>query len=483
MNYKWTALSNTTIGTLMASLDRNIVIIALPNISSDLHTSLLTLVWIAMGYWVVTAAVLLTFGRLADMFGRVKLYNLGFVVFTVGSALCSISVSGEQLIIFRIIQALGAAFLFSNSAAILTDSFAENERGKALGLNQISIVIGSVVGLTFGGFLTSFFGWRSIFWINIPIGVFATVWAFVKLKELGTIRKEKLDLLGNITLASGLFCLLIAITFSSFHTIDSIKTYSLIIVGCALLAAFYIVEKKVPKPMFDFSLFKIGKFTNGILAIFLNALARGAFTLVMAFYLQGPTMHLSPLNAGIYLIPVSLALAIFAPISGFLHDKLKINLFTPLGLSISAVGFFMLSTLGPTVSFYDSILPLVLVGGGMGIFASPNRATIMSSVPSFRRGIAAGMSTMMVMTGSAFSIAMVFLIFIQYVPVQDAQNIFAASFSSSSHSDTTTTTFVGIDKFMYSLHSIFFISGILMLVSVIPSLLKIKKFQKDSNAT
>lgn len=236
--------------------------------------------------------------------------------------------------------------------------------------------------------------------------------------------------------------------------------------------------------MFDFSLFKIGKFTNGILAIFLNALARGAFTLVMAFYLQGPTMHLSPLTAGIYLIPVSLALAIFAPVSGFLHDKFKINLFTPLGLSVSAVGFFMLSTLGPTVSFYDSILPLVLVGGGMGIFASPNRATIMSSVPSFRRGIAAGMSTMMVMTGSAFSIAMVFLIFIQYVPVQDAQNIFAASFSSSSSSHSKfTTTFVGIDKFMYSLHSIFFISGILMLVSVIPSLLKIKKFQKDSNAT
>jgi EmrB/QacA subfamily drug resistance transporter len=463
----------------MASLDRNIVIIALPNISSDLHTSLLTLVWIAMGYWVVTAAVLLTFGRLADMFGRVKLYNLGFVVFTIGSALCSISVSGEQLIIFRIIQALGAAFLFSNSAAILTDSFPENERGKALGLNQISIVIGSVIGLTFGGFLTSFFGWRSIFWINIPIGAFATLWAFVKLKELGTIRKDQLDLLGNVTLASGLFCLLIAITFSSFHAIDSIKTYSLIMIGCALLTAFYIVEKKVSKPMFDFSLFKIGKFTNGILAIFLNALARGAFTLVMAFYLQGPTMHLSPLTAGIYLIPVSLALAIFAPISGFLHDKLKINLFTPLGLSVSAVGFFMLSTLGPTVSFYDSILPLVLVGGGMGIFASPNRATIMSSVPSFRRGIAAGMSTMMVMTGSAFSIAMVFLIFIQYIPAQDAQNIFAASFTSHSNIGTT---LLGIDKFMDSIHSIFLISGILMLVSIIPSLLKIIRVQKNSNA-
>ncbi len=188
----------------MASLDRNIVIIALPTIASELHTSLLTLVWIAIGYWVVTASVLLTFGRLADMFGRVKLYNIGFVLFTVGSALCSISYTGEQLIVFRIIQALGAAFLFSNSAAILTDVFPENERGKALGLNQISIVIGSVIGLAFGGFLTSYLGWRSIFWINIPIGLFATVWSYTKLHELGAIRKEKIDWLGNATLFGGI---------------------------------------------------------------------------------------------------------------------------------------------------------------------------------------------------------------------------------------------------------------------------------------
>ena len=182
MQYKWIALSNTTIGTLMASLDRNIVVIALPTIASMLHASLITLVWIALGYWVVTASVLLNFGRLADMFGRVRLYNVGFVLFTVGSALCSIAYTGEQLIVFRIVQAIGAAFLFSNSAAILTDTFPENERGRALGLNQVSIVIGSVIGLTLGGFLTSYLGWRSIFWINIPIGAFATIWAYLKLR-------------------------------------------------------------------------------------------------------------------------------------------------------------------------------------------------------------------------------------------------------------------------------------------------------------
>jgi EmrB/QacA subfamily drug resistance transporter len=467
LNYKWTALSNTTIGTLMASLDRNIVIIALPNIAFDLHTSLLSLVWIAIGYWVVTACVLLTFGRLADMFGRVKLYNIGLVFFTIGSALCSISNTGESLIIFRITQALGAAFLFSNSAAILTDVFPENERGRALGLNQVSIVIGSVAGLAFGGFLTSYLGWRSIFWVNIPIGIFAIGWSYIKLKELGTIKKEKIDWLGNVTFAGGLLFLLIAITFGSFQIINLNQIYMLISGSFSLFSLFYFVEKRISKPMFDLGLFKITRFNNGIIAIFLNALARGAFTLVMAFYLQGPSMHQSPFNAGIYLIPVSLALAIFAPISGILYDKYKSKIFTPLGLLLSAIGFFILSDIGLTTSIYELVFPLVLVGAGMGIFASPNRAIIMSSVPSFRRGVAAGMSTMMVMTGSAFSIGLVFFIFIQYIPIYEAQSIFTSSFSTSNFSNDIT-----MNNFIISLHSIFFISGILMIISVIPSLTK-----------
>lgn len=459
----------------MASVDRNIVIIALPTISSELHTSLLTLVWIALGYWVVTASVLLNFGRLADMFGRVKLYNIGFVLFTTGSALCSISHTGEQLIVFRVIQALGAAFLFSNSAAILTDAFPENERGRALGLNQVAIVVGSVVGLTFGGFLTSYLGWRSIFWINIPIGVFATLWSYTKLRELGTIRKEKLDWPGNATLAGGLLLLLIGITFSAFQIMDLFAISLFVMAGSALLILFYFIEKSVPKPMFDLSLFRIKLFTGGNVAIFLNALARGAFTLVMAFYLQGPSMKLSPLNAGIYLIPVSLALATFAPISGWLYDKYKLQIFTPVGLLISAAGFLILTRISATTSFDGSILPLVLVGAGMGIFASPNRATIMSSVPSYRRGVAAGVSTTLVMAGSAFSIGLVFLIFTQIMPLYAAQNIFSGSFAASN------ITTMAINKFMNSLHFIFFISAILMVVSIIPSVMKWNVKKKSEN--
>lgn len=466
MNYKWIALSNTTIGTLMASLDRNIVIIALPSIAAELNTSLITLVWIAIGYWVVTASVLLTFGRLADMFGRVKLYNFGFALFTVGSGLCCISQTGEQLIIFRIVQALGAAFIFSNSAAIISDSFSETERGKALGLNQISIVIGSIVGLVLGGFLTSYFGWRSIFWINLPIGIFATVWAFTKLQELGTIKKEKIDWLGNLFLTGGLLLILIGMTFGSFYLLNIFEIVLCISIGSFFLILFYFIEKIVSNPMFDLALFEIKLFTSSNISIFLNSLARGAFTFVMVFYLQGPSMFLSPLEAGIFLIPVSMALAIFAPLSGWLYDKYRLQIFNQIGMLISASGFLILTTLNDTVSYIDVILPLTLIGAGMGIFTSPNRATIMNSVLPNRRGITAGISTTLVMTGSAFSIGLIFLVFSQVLPSDAIQGIFSGSFTTTSNMDVNINTET-IDKFMFSIHLIFFLSALLMISSVI----------------
>ena len=466
MNYKWLALSNTTIGTLMASLDRNIVIIALPSIANELHTSLITLVWIAIGYWVVTASMLLTFGRLADMFGRVKLYNLGFALFTIGSGLCCVSQTGEQLIVFRIIQALGAAFIFSNSSAILSDSFPESERGKALGINQISIVVGSVMGLVIGGALTSYFGWRSIFWINIPIGIFATIWAFSKLKELGTIKKEKIDWLGNLLFAGGLISILLGITFGSFHLLNIFEITLFILVGISLLVLFYKNEKKVSFPMMDLSLFKLRLFTSSNIAIFFNSLARGAFTFVMVFFLQGPTMLLNPLESGIYLIPVSLALAIVAPITGWFYDKYRSQIISQTGLIISAIGFILLATLGSRISYADAILPLALIGAGLGIFTSPNRATIMNSVPPNRRGVAAGISTTLVMAGSAFSIGLVFLIFSALLPAEVVVVLFSGS-TNSTHQDSIQFNDADLDRFILSIHGIFIISAVLMVISVL----------------
>lgn len=450
----------------MASLDRNIIIIALPSIANELHTSLITLVWIAIGYWVVTASMLLTFGRLADMFGRVKLYNLGFALFTIGSGLCYVSQTGEQLIVFRIIQALGAAFIFSNSSAILSDSFPESERGKALGINQISIVVGSVMGLVIGGALTSYFGWRSIFWINIPIGIFATLWAFSKLKELGTIKKEKIDWLGNLLFAGGLITLLFGITFGSFHLLNIFEIILFVMAGISLLLLFYKNEKKVSFPMMDLALFRLRLFTSSNIAIFFNSLARGAFTFVMVFYLQGPTMLLNPLDSGIYLIPVSLALAIVAPITGWFYDKYRSQIISQTGLIVSAIGFILLATMGSRISYIDAILPLALIGSGMGIFTSPNRASIMNSVPPNRRGVAAGISTTLVMTGSAFSIGLVFLIFSALLPSEAVNALFSGS-TVHTNQDSIQFTNTNLDRFILSIHVIFIISAILMISSVL----------------
>lgn len=466
MNYKWRALSNTTIGSLMASLDRNIVIIALPTIALDLNVSLITLVWITIGYWVVTASSLLTFGRLADMFGRVKLYNVGFALFTVGSGLCCISQTGEQLIIFRIIQGIGAAFIFSNSAAIISDSFPESERGKALGINQISIVIGSVIGLVVGGVLTSYLGWRSIFWINIPIGIFATVWALSKLKELSHSKREKIDWSGNILMTLALLLLLFGITFGSFQIISLFWTFVFILFGSLFLVFFYLIEKSTIHPMIDLTLFHSKIFTSSNIAIFLNSMARGAFSFVMVFYLQGPSMSLSPLEAGIYLIPVSLALATFAPIAGWMYDKYKSPAFSQIGLLLSAAGFLMLVGIGEKISLMETILPLTLIGAGMGVFTSPNRTAIMNSVPQNRRGIAAGVSTTLVMAGSAFSIALIFLIFSLSLPFEQTNDIFAGTFDDTSQ-DTSIAKQVSVDNFLLSLRYIFLISAFLMIASAI----------------
>jgi EmrB/QacA subfamily drug resistance transporter len=487
----------------MASLDTNIIIIALPTIVSDIHLSLLTLVWIVLGYSLVTASILLNLGRLSDMFGRVKLYNIGFIIFTIGSALCSLSQTGEQLLLFRIVQSLGAAFLFSNSAAIITDAFPENERGKALGINQISIVVGSVMGLVFGGFLTSYLGWRSIFWINIPIGIFAIIWSHTKLRELGTIKKEKIDWIGNSTLAMGLFLILVGITFGSFQILNSIGMYLFIGVGLSLIGLFVFVETNVIKPMIDLSLFKIRSFLGGNIAIFFNAIARGAFTLIMTFYLQGPTMRLSPLDAGVYLLPVSIALSIFGPFSGWISDRHGSRVISSIGLFISAIGFFMLTSLGVKSTFIETLLPLAMIGAGMGIFASPNRASIMNSVPRYQRGIAAGTSTMFVLSGSTLSIGLAFLIMSHTMPLNYIESIFLGTTETTTkdnfkgnnnsdgnntynqhqilnrnHSDVKITITLShsstiINNFLSSLHYIFLLSTILMLISIIPSCIRV----------
>jgi EmrB/QacA subfamily drug resistance transporter len=470
LEYKWVALSNTTIGTLMSSLDGNIVLIALPTIARELQgTSMLDLIWILLGYQFVTASVLVNFGRLSDLFGRVKLYNFGFAVFTLGSALCSFSQTSLELIAFRMVQAMGAAFLFSNSAAILTDAFPGNERGKALGMNQISIVVGSVSGLVLGGFLTTSLGWRSIFWINIPIGAFATFWSHYKLKELAKIRAgQQLDVFGNLAFASGLVMVLAAITFRLLGGIDLDLTYMVLGSGISLLVIFYFIEKRVKDPMLNFSLFSIRLFTAGNIAILLNALARGCISLVLTFYLQGPTMRKDALTAGIFLVPMSVSMATLGPISGYLSDKYGARLLSTLGLIVSGAGTLMLTSIGRTITFQQLLPPLALLGAGMGLFASPNRASIMNSVPPENRGIASGTSITLTNVGTTLSLAIAFITMSMSTPMVDIQAIFTGA--------KVDAFAPWINNYIESMHVVYLVSTMFLLVAIIPSLLRGKQY-------
>ncbi|MHB1812082.1 MAG: MFS transporter [Thermoplasmataceae archaeon] len=468
MQYKWTVLSNTTLGVLMSSLDTNIVLIALPTIARQLPgTTLLDLIWILIGYQLITAAILVSFGRLADMFGRVKLYNLGFIIFTVGSALCSVSFTPVELISFRMIQGIGAAFLFSNSAAIITDAFPVNERGKALGTNQVAIVFGAAMGLVFGGFLVSLLGWRSIFWVNIPIGIFASLWSHFKLRELATIEKgQRIDLTGNFTFAGGLAPILVAITVYSLGSLSGLYALLMILVGVTLIVFFVIVEIRSRYPMFNMSLFKVKAFSYGSLALLLNALANGAVTIVLVFYLQGPTMRLTPLVAGIFLVPMSASLAIIGPISGFLSDRYGQRFFAVLGLVTSIIGFALLSLIGYTISFTQLLVPLVFVGVGMGFFASPNRSGIMSGSPPRYRGVASGMSATMNNVGRTFSTGIAFLVIAIGTPLTQLKSIFVGSAVQGNAP--------WVSDFIASIHYVYIIGIVMLTAAIVPSLL-IKK--------
>ena len=464
MQYKWRVLSNTTIATLMSSIDGNIVLIALPTIGRQLQgTSATLLLWILLGYSLVTAVVLLNFGRLADMFGRVRLYVLGFAVFTFGSALCGFSQTGVELVGFRLVQAIGAGFLFSNSVAIITDAFPPNERGRALGINQVSIVVGAVSGLVLGGLITATIGWRWIFFVNVPIGVIATIRAHYDLHELAKPESApRIDWAGNLAFAAGLTLILVAITLGALGQISETAAFALGILGAGLLVAFVVVETRERSPMLDLSLFRNRQFAGSAMAMLLNALARGAFSFILVFYLQGPPRFLSPFTAGLYLIPTSASLAVTGPLSGWFSDRYGPRPFLIAGLAISAVGFAWLATIGPDESIVGLAAPLVLVGGGMGMFASPNRAAMMTAVPPHRRGVASGIGSTFLNTGATVSLGLTLIIMTSVLSRPQIQEIFLGVGNGGGPA-------VG-PGFLQAIHLIFWISAGLVVAALVPAI-------------
>lgn len=434
VEYKWVALSNTTLGTLMASIDTTIVLIALPaifrGINIDPFSSFQYLLWILFGYSIVTATLLVTFGRISDMFGRVKLYNLGFAIFTAGSILCYITpnqgnLGALELIIFRIIQGVGAAFLFANSAAIITDAFPPNERGKALGINMVSFLAGSLIGLILGGVL-AIYDWRLVFLVSVPVGIFGTVWSYWKLKELGTIRRnQKLDIWGNVTFGVGLTLVLIGITYGLLPYGSSSMGWSSpwvivsIITGTGLLAAFPFVERRAAEPMFRLELFKIRMFSAGNIASFLGSMARGGVMIMLIILLQGIWLPLhgysydsTPFWAGVFMIPMSIGFVIAGPISGWLSDKHGARLLATAGMFLTGLTFIAFAFFQTDFAYLSFGIVLFIMGIGNGLFASPNTASIMNSVPQEHRGAASGMRATIQNSAQTISLAIFFTVII-----------------------------------------------------------------------
>ncbi|KLU67679.1 antiseptic resistance protein [Desulfosporosinus acididurans] len=434
--YKWIALSNTTLGVFMAMLNGNIVLISLPAIFRGIQinpmapASTAYLLWLLMGYTVVTATLLVSFGRISDIYGRARLYNLGFAIFTAASILLALtpgkgSIGATELILFRLLQGVGSGFLFSNSTAILTDAFPPNQRGMAMGLNQILGIGGSLVGLILGGLLADI-QWRLVFLVSVPVGLTGTIWAYLKLKDTGLLlRKEKIDWLGNGTFAVGLTALLLALTYGIMPYGTSKMGWGNpwviggIILGVVLLAGFIYIELVTETPMFRLELFKIRAFAAGNLSLFLSSVARGGLQFMLIIWLQGIWLPLhgysfeqTPLWAGIYMLPMMLGFFVMGPVSGFLSDRFGARGFATIGMLLSTLAFILLTFLPANFSYLPFVIILLIAGIGMGMFAAPNTTAIMNTVPPEHRGASSGMRATLQNTGSALSMTLYFSILI-----------------------------------------------------------------------
>src|SRR3984885_10044515 len=433
--YKWIALSNTTLGVLIVTIDSSIVLISLPDIFRGIDLNPLTpgntsyLLWMIMGFLVVTAVLVVSLGRLGDIYGRVRTYNLGFAVFTVFSILLSVtwlkgSAGGLWLILMRVGQGFGGAMLFANSAAILTDAFPAEKRGMAMGFNMVAATAGSTIGLVLGGVLAPV-SWRLIFLISVPVGIFGTVWGYTKLRDLSERHPAKIDWWGNATFAIGLIAIMVGITYGiqpyGHHTMGwtSPKVIAEIGGGIIVLIIFCFVEARAESPMFHLELFKVRAFSAGNFASLLSGIGRGGLQFVLIIWLQGVYLPRhgysfadTPLYAGIFLLPLVAGMLIAGPIAGALSDRMGPRPFAVSGMLIAALSFYLLSILPVDFSYPVFAFVIVLNGLGMGIFFSPNRASIMNSLPPNQRGAGGGMAATFMNSAMVLSIGIFFSLMI-----------------------------------------------------------------------
>jgi MFS family permease len=434
-NYKWVALFISTLGMLMATIDGSIVLIALPDIFRGIGLDPLQpgntfyLLWMILGFLVITSVLVVSLGRMGDIYGRVRTYNLGFAVFTVFSLMLSITwmtghAAGVWLITMRILQGVGAAMLMANSSAILTDVFPDTQRGMALGVNQAAAFSGTFIGLVLGGLLAPV-NWRLIFLVSVPIGLFATVFGYLKLHETSPRRPARIDWPGNITFALGLILVMVGITYGiepyGHHVMGwtSPVVIGALVTGVLLLVAFCVIETKVDQPMFRLQLFKIRAFTSGVLASFLAALSRGGLMFMLIIWLQGIWLPLhgyafsvTPLWAGIAMLPLTLGFLIAGPVSGILSDRYGARPFATGGMLGAALSFALLEFLPVDFPYWAFAILLLLAGLTMASFGSPNRAGVMNSLPAQHRGAGSGMNTTFQNSAQVLSIGIFFTLMI-----------------------------------------------------------------------
>jgi len=460
MDYKWVALSVVTVGIFMANLDGSIVVIGLPTILQDLHASIAHGIWIITGYRLIITMLLVMFGRLADLYGRVKLYNFGFVIFTIGSLLCALSRTGEQLVIFRFVQGAGAALLMANSTAIITDAFPKKELGMGFGTSIMAANLGAITGYTLSGVMITYFGWRSIFLINVPIGIFGTVWGYLRLKEISVKPVgEKFDYAGSILYCIALSTILVALAVG-----DPLSARNLMILGGGLIffIAVIIIELRQKYPTLDLTLFKIRQFAAGNLASFLNGLAFACGPFLRSLYLQ-LILGYSPLKTGILLIPMEVVIFCISPISGRLADRYGSRVLAAVGCVFNASALIWFSTLNEKSSYTGVLISLLLFGFGMALFSSPVSRSVMSSVPPEKRGVANGISMTVNQTAGVLSVPFSLLLMTLVMPYAKLSQIVTSSQLINANE---------ISVFLKAINHACLILGIIVLFAIIPSSLQ-----------
>jgi EmrB/QacA subfamily drug resistance transporter len=466
--YKWIVLSVTTIGTLMSAIDSTIVTLAVPDMMVKLHADLIEMTWVIMAYILISTVFLLTFGRVADMIGRVRMYNLGFIIFTAGSALCGLSQNAPQLILFRLVQGSGAALLMVNSMAIITEAFPVNERGRALGINGITWGLGGIVGPILGGFILTAANWRWIFFINVPIGIIGTIWGYLALHELSESRKgERFDPIGATTFSLGLIALLIALTLSIQFGWTSLPILLLFVFFGVMIILFFFWEHRAANPVLDLTLFRNRVYNFSVLSAMLQSLAMFAVNFLIIYYLQAVRGY-SPLTAALMLIPFPVVDVIVGPLSGLLADHIGARIPATLGVLLQASALvWFITRLSSVTPYWEIAVGLVLMGFGAGLFYAPNTSAAMNGAPRSRLGVASATLATLRQTGMVVSFAM-------------ALAVAAASLPSSA----VTALFIGTNitlgsqmeqAFITGIRSAFVVSGVLCLVAAGFSLVRGKE--------